>query len=113
MRPLITLVPFVFYYFILFSFHHVSFFPLLHRDIPTNWNIEYSGKHFVTASYVSEDMRNLDAKAREKGVILLNEVGLDPGIDHMVRMYIRYDCRKYVTNGEKWCDSIVFTFHFI
>ena len=44
------------------------------------------GKHFVTASYVSEDMRALHAQAVEKNVILLNEVGLDPGIDHMLIM---------------------------
>jgi saccharopine dehydrogenase-like NADP-dependent oxidoreductase len=42
------------------------------------------GKHFVTASYVSDDMRKLHAAAISKGVVLLNEVGLDPGIDHMV-----------------------------
>jgi len=46
------------------------------------------GKHMVTASYVSPAMRELDARAREKGVILLNELGLDPGIDHMEAMRI-------------------------
>ncbi|MFQ6100019.1 MAG: saccharopine dehydrogenase C-terminal domain-containing protein [Anaerolineae bacterium] len=40
-------------------------------------------KHLVTASYVSDGMRALDGAAREAGVILLNEIGLDPGIDHM------------------------------
>lgn len=39
--------------------------------------------HLVTASYVSPDMRRLDEQARAAGVILLNEVGLDPGLDHM------------------------------
>ena len=37
----------------------------------------------VTASYVSEDIAALNDKAVEKGVLLLNEIGLDPGIDHM------------------------------
>ena len=41
------------------------------------------GKHLVTTSYVSEAMKALDAEARQKGVLLLNEIGLDPGIDHM------------------------------
>lgn len=37
----------------------------------------------VTTSYVSPAMRELDAAAREAGIIVLNEVGLDPGIDHL------------------------------
>ena len=41
------------------------------------------GKHMVTTSYVSEGMRKLDAVAKEKGLIFLNEMGVDPGIDHM------------------------------
>jgi saccharopine dehydrogenase (NADP+, L-glutamate forming) len=40
-------------------------------------------KHLVTTSYVSDGMRALDSAAQEAGVILLNEIGLDPGIDHM------------------------------
>lgn len=46
------------------------------------------GKHLVTASYVSDEMRALDAEARAKGIILLNEIGLDPGIDHMSAMQV-------------------------
>lgn len=46
------------------------------------------GKHLVTASYVSDEMRALDAEAKSKGCILLNEIGLDPGIDHMSAMQI-------------------------
>ncbi len=40
-------------------------------------------KQLVTTSYVSDAMRALDDAAREAGVILLNEIGLDPGIDHL------------------------------
>ena len=40
-------------------------------------------KHLLTASYVSEDMKALDAEAKQKGLLFLNECGLDPGIDHM------------------------------
>ncbi len=40
-------------------------------------------KHLLTASYVSEDMRALDEAAKAKGLLFLNECGLDPGIDHM------------------------------
>ncbi|HDQ71526.1 MAG TPA: saccharopine dehydrogenase [Chloroflexi bacterium] len=41
------------------------------------------GAHLLTTSYVSDAMRALDARAQDAGVILLNELGLDPGIDHM------------------------------
>ena len=40
-------------------------------------------KNLVTASYVSDEILQLDDKAKENGVLLLNEIGLDPGIDHM------------------------------
>lgn len=42
----------------------------------------------VTTSYVSDEMQALDEDAREAGVILLNELGLDPGIDHMSAMRV-------------------------
>jgi saccharopine dehydrogenase (NADP+, L-glutamate forming) len=45
-------------------------------------------KHMVTASYVSPAMRTLDGQARAAGITLLNEVGVDPGIDHMSAMRI-------------------------
>jgi saccharopine dehydrogenase (NADP+, L-glutamate forming)/spermidine synthase len=45
-------------------------------------------KHLVTTSYVSEAMRALDTEASKAGVILINEIGLDPGIDHMSAMAI-------------------------
>jgi saccharopine dehydrogenase-like NADP-dependent oxidoreductase len=49
------------------------------------------GKHMVTTSYVSPAMRGLSEKARKRGIILLNETGLDPGIDHMSAMRIIHD----------------------
>jgi saccharopine dehydrogenase-like NADP-dependent oxidoreductase len=46
------------------------------------------GKHMVTTSYVKDEMSALDAEAKEKGIILLNELGVDPGIDHMTAMQV-------------------------
>jgi len=43
----------------------------------------YFKKNMVTASYISDEMKALDQSAREAGVILLNEIGVDPGIDHL------------------------------
>ncbi|MFV0247701.1 MAG: saccharopine dehydrogenase family protein [Tenacibaculum sp.] len=45
-------------------------------------------KHLVTASYVSKQMQALDMQVRSKGLIFMNEVGLDPGIDHMSAMQV-------------------------
>ncbi len=45
-------------------------------------------KHLVTASYVSSEMKELDEEAKKAGVILMNESGLDPGIDHASAMKI-------------------------
>ncbi len=42
----------------------------------------------ITTSYVSPEMQALDAEAREAGVLILNESGLDPGIDHMSAMRV-------------------------
>ena len=43
-------------------------------------------KNMVTASYVSEAMMKMNESAKKNGIILLNEVGVDPGIDHMSAM---------------------------
>jgi saccharopine dehydrogenase-like NADP-dependent oxidoreductase len=46
------------------------------------------GKHLLTASYVSEEMMALHSAAAAKGLLFLNECGLDPGIDHMSAMQV-------------------------
>lgn len=45
-------------------------------------------RHMVTTSYVSPAMHALDGAAQDAGVLLLNEVGVDPGIDHMSAMQV-------------------------
>ena len=45
-------------------------------------------KNMVTTSYVKPEMRALDQQAKDAGIIILNELGLDPGIDHMSAMRI-------------------------
>jgi saccharopine dehydrogenase (NADP+, L-glutamate forming) len=68
----------------------VSMVPFTFHPVVAALAIE-QGKNMVTASYVSPAMRELDAAAREKGVLLLNELGLDPGIDHMEAMRIIHE----------------------
>lgn len=46
------------------------------------------GKHLVTASYISPEIAALSEEVKNKGLIFLNEIGLDPGIDHMSAMEI-------------------------
>jgi saccharopine dehydrogenase-like NADP-dependent oxidoreductase len=45
-------------------------------------------KNLVTASYVSKEIKALDEKVKDKGLVFMNEIGLDPGIDHMSAMKI-------------------------
>ena len=62
--------------------------------LPARFHIEVAkdclkyNKHMVTASYISEEMKALDATAKEKGLIFMNEIGVDPGIDHMSAMQV-------------------------
>jgi saccharopine dehydrogenase-like NADP-dependent oxidoreductase len=58
--------------------------------LPGDWHVPLAelaiskNAHFVSSSYIAPEMRALDAKARNAGVALVNEVGLDPGIDHLM-----------------------------
>lgn len=65
----------------------ISLLPWIHHMKVAELCIEY-GKHMVTTSYVSAAMKELDNKVREKGLLFLNEIGVDPGIDHMSAMKI-------------------------
>jgi saccharopine dehydrogenase-like NADP-dependent oxidoreductase len=62
--------------------------------LPARFHIEVAkdcirfNKNMVTASYVSEEMRKLDKAATEKGLVFMNEIGVDPGIDHMSAMHV-------------------------
>jgi saccharopine dehydrogenase-like NADP-dependent oxidoreductase len=67
------------------------------------------GVHMVTTSYVKEPMAQLDAEARAAGVILLNEMGVDPGIDHMTAMRVIHRVQREggeITSFESWCGGL-------
>jgi len=59
--------------------------------------------NMVTASYCTPEMRALDAAAREADITVVNEVGLDPGIDHLLAM----DCFDEVHHGGGKVKSFV------
>jgi len=65
----------------------VSMLPYVHHPEVARLCIEHQ-KHMVTTSYVSDAMQALDAAAREADVLILNEIGVDPGIDHMSAMQV-------------------------
>jgi len=66
-------------------------------------------KHMVTTSYVSEIMKNLDGEAKRAGILILNEVGLDPGIDHMEAMRIIHEVEEKggeITSFISYCGGL-------
>lgn len=62
--------------------------------LPARFHIEVAKdcitykKNMVTASYVSPEMQALDADAKANNLIFMNEIGVDPGIDHMSAMHV-------------------------
>jgi saccharopine dehydrogenase-like NADP-dependent oxidoreductase len=65
----------------------VSLLPYAHHVTVAKLCIKHK-KNMVTTSYVSEEMKALDAEAKNAGIIILNEIGVDPGFDHMTAMRI-------------------------
>ncbi len=65
----------------------VSFLPYRYHTLVAKVCIKCK-KPLVTTSYVQPEMQALDESAKKAGVIILNEIGLDPGIDHMTAMKV-------------------------
>ena len=65
----------------------VSLLPYVHHVTVARLCLE-KGKPFLSTSYISPAMKELDRPAREKVLLFLNEIGLDPGIDHLAAMKI-------------------------
>lgn len=65
------------------------------------------GAHFVSSSYISPEMAALDREAREAGLCLVNEVGLDPGIDHLMAHLLVEDYRASGPQGPDVALSFV------
>ncbi|MBK1634323.1 saccharopine dehydrogenase family protein [Rhodovulum adriaticum] len=67
--------------------------------LPADWHVPlaelaiHKGAHFVSSSYIAPEMRALDQRARVAGVALVNEIGLDPGIDHLMAHWLMADYR--------------------
>ena len=67
--------------------------------LPGDWHVPLAemcinkGAHFVSSSYIAPEMRALHAKALLKGVCVVNEIGLDPGLDHLMAHHLVADYR--------------------
>lgn len=67
-------------------------------------------KHLVTASYISDAMQALDEEVKKNNLIFMNEIGLDPGIDHMSAMKVIHEIREKGGNMllfESFCGGLV------
>ena len=67
-------------------------------------------KHMVTASYISAEMQELDELAKQNNLIFMNEIGLDPGIDHMSAMKVIDEIRDQggkIILFESFCGGLV------
>jgi saccharopine dehydrogenase-like NADP-dependent oxidoreductase len=87
----------------------ISMLPaFMHGDVARDC-VEF-GKHMATASYVSPEMTALNAEAQKKGILLLNECGLDPGIDHASAMKIIDHIKEQggeILSFKSYCGGLV------
>ncbi|MCC7028729.1 MAG: saccharopine dehydrogenase [Chitinophagaceae bacterium] len=67
-------------------------------------------KNLVTASYVSDEVRDLHIDVRNSGLLFMNEIGLDPGIDHMSAMKIIHEVERLggdIYSFKSYCGGLV------
>ncbi|MBN1224587.1 MAG: saccharopine dehydrogenase NADP-binding domain-containing protein [Candidatus Aminicenantes bacterium] len=86
----------------------ISMVPYTFHTTVAKYCIEF-GKHMVTTSYVSTEMKSLDGRAKDAGIMILNEIGLDPGIDHMEAMRIIHEAEDKggeITGFTSYCGGL-------
>jgi saccharopine dehydrogenase-like NADP-dependent oxidoreductase len=67
-------------------------------------------KHLVTASYISDEMKSLHNQALKADVLFLNEIGLDPGIDHLSAMEMIHGIQTKggeIVSFKSYCGGLV------
>jgi saccharopine dehydrogenase (NADP+, L-glutamate forming)/spermidine synthase len=83
--------------------------------LPTNYHAEIAKlcielkTNMATTSYVSPEMKALGKPAKEKGIVILNECGVDPGIDHMSAMRIIHAVQNKggkITSFMSYCGGL-------
>ena len=64
----------------------------------------------ITPSYISAEMKNLDREAKDAGIVIMNEIGVDPGIDHMSAMKIIDAVKEKggkLTSFKSFCGGLI------
>ncbi|MDG1333591.1 MAG: saccharopine dehydrogenase C-terminal domain-containing protein [Crocinitomicaceae bacterium] len=64
----------------------------------------------ITPSYISEEMQSLDQKAKDAGIVIMNEIGVDPGLDHMSAMKIIHHVQEKggkLTSFKSFCGGLI------
>lgn len=87
----------------------VSMLPAIHHLELAKDCVKYK-KHMVTASYISPAMQELNEEVIKNNLIFMNEIGLDPGIDHMSAMKIIHDIERKggkVISFESFCGGLI------
>jgi saccharopine dehydrogenase (NADP+, L-glutamate forming)/spermidine synthase len=86
----------------------ISMLPYVYHVRVAELCVEF-GVNMVTTSYVSAAMRALDGPAKAAGVTILNEIGVDPGIDHMSAMKVIHHVQKrggQITSFRSWTGGL-------
>ena len=67
-------------------------------------------KNLITPSYISPEMKSLNGRAIDAGIVIMNEIGVDPGIDHMSAMKIIDKIKgdgNTLTSFKSFCGGLV------
>lgn len=81
--------------------------------LPGDWHVPVARRcldknaHFVSSSYISPEMLELDGSAKQSGLAFVNETGLDPGIDHLMAHWLVDDYKR--SNGFDENNDISFS----
>ncbi|MEI6312829.1 MAG: saccharopine dehydrogenase C-terminal domain-containing protein [Bacteroidota bacterium] len=87
----------------------ISMVPAFMHPIVAKACLAYS-KNLLTPSYVSDELKAMEADVIAKGLIFLNELGVDPGIDHMSAMQIIHHLKEKgarITSFESYCGGLI------
>jgi saccharopine dehydrogenase-like NADP-dependent oxidoreductase len=81
--------------------------PVLHEYVARACLTEK--RNMITTSYVTEYLASLDSKVKDAGLIFMNEIGLDPGIDHLITHKVLNEAKnkgEKVVHYESWCGAL-------
>lgn len=86
----------------------ISLLPYVYHPLVARLCVKHR-KRMVTTSYIKEEMSSLDSAAKKVRVILLNEIGVDPGVDHMSAMQVIDRIKKSdgeLTSFSSYCGGL-------